>query len=167
MREVAKAAGADAGRALGQADSAFASGRLQRADADAARMNVQGTPTITVKRGDGPERVLKASPLDAAAVQAELDRGAADEGRRDRRRARRPRHRDLPDRRALQRRRGVGTAAAFLSLAGLGFSAWLTYADVGVLHAICIWCVSPAVCTALLTALTVVRLLREPGMSLT
>ena len=77
LREVSQAAGVDASKALGQADSTFASGRLQRADADAARMNVQGTPTLTVKRGDGPERVLKASPLDAAAVQAELDREAA------------------------------------------------------------------------------------------
>ena len=77
LRDVAKAAGVDAGQAIGQADSAFASGRLQRADDDAARMNVQGTPTLTVKRGNGAERVLKASPLDAAAVQAELDREAA------------------------------------------------------------------------------------------
>jgi protein-disulfide isomerase len=77
LREVSKAAGVDASKALGQADSTFASSRLQRADADAARMNVQGTPTLTVKRGSGPERVLKASPLDAAAVQVELDREAA------------------------------------------------------------------------------------------
>ena len=77
LREVSKAAGVDASLALGQADSTFASSRLERADADAARMNVQGTPTLTVKRGNGPERVLKASPLDAAAVQAELDREAA------------------------------------------------------------------------------------------
>ena len=41
LRDVAKAAGVDAGPAIGQADSAFASGRLQRADADAARMNVR------------------------------------------------------------------------------------------------------------------------------
>ena len=72
LRDVAKAAGVDAGKAIGQADSAFATGRLERANADAARMDVQGTPTLTVKRGSGPERVLKASPLDAAAVQAEL-----------------------------------------------------------------------------------------------
>ena len=77
LREVSKAAGVDASGALGQADSTFASSRLERADADAAGMNVQGTPTLTVKRGNGPERVLKASPLDAAAVQAELDREAA------------------------------------------------------------------------------------------
>ncbi len=52
------------------------------------------------------------------------------------------------------------TAAAFLSLVGLGFSAWLTYVEVGVLRAICIWCVGSAVCTALLAALTVARMLR-------
>jgi uncharacterized membrane protein len=50
------------------------------------------------------------------------------------------------------------TAAAFLSIAGLGFSAWLTYVEVGVLHAICIWCVGSAICMALLTALTVGRM---------
>jgi protein-disulfide isomerase len=72
LRDVAKAAGVDAGKALGQADSSFATGRLERANADAARMSVQGTPTLTVRRAGGPERVLKASPLDAAAVQAEL-----------------------------------------------------------------------------------------------
>ena len=77
LREVSQAAGVDAGRAIGQEDSAFASARLQRADDDAARMNVQGTPTLTVKRGNGAERVLEASPLDAAAVQAELDREGA------------------------------------------------------------------------------------------
>ena len=52
------------------------------------------------------------------------------------------------------------TAAAFLSLAGLGFSAWLTYVEVGVLDAICIWCVGSAVCMLLLTVLTVLRMLR-------
>ena len=54
------------------------------------------------------------------------------------------------------------TAAAFLSLAGLGFSGWLTYVEVGVLNAICIWCVGSAICMALLSALTVGRLLRAP-----
>jgi len=77
LRDVSKAAGIDAGSALGQADSAFATARLRRADADATRIGVTGTPTLTVRRGSGPERVLAASPLDAAAVQAELDRKAA------------------------------------------------------------------------------------------
>ena len=56
------------------------------------------------------------------------------------------------------------TAATFLSLAGLAFSGWLTYVEVGILDAICIWCVGSAICMALLTVLTVARLLRaEPG----
>ena len=46
------------------------------------------------------------------------------------------------------------TAAAFLSLAGLAFSVWLTYVEVGILDAICIWCVGSAICMALLAALT-------------
>ena len=54
------------------------------------------------------------------------------------------------------------TGAAFLSLAGLGFSAWLTYVEIGVLHAICIWCVGSAVCMALLSVLTVRRMLSAP-----
>jgi uncharacterized membrane protein len=56
------------------------------------------------------------------------------------------------------------TAAAFLSLAGLAFSGWLTYVEVGILNAICIWCVGSAICMALLTVLTVARMLRaEPA----
>jgi protein-disulfide isomerase len=72
LRDVAKAAGVDASKALGQADSAFAAKRLERANADAARMGVQGTPTLTVTPAGGAERVLRASPLDPGAVQAEL-----------------------------------------------------------------------------------------------
>jgi uncharacterized membrane protein len=56
------------------------------------------------------------------------------------------------------------TATAFLALAGLGFSAWLTWVEVGVLHAICIWCVGSALCMAALAALSVTRLL-EDGVS--
>ncbi len=54
------------------------------------------------------------------------------------------------------------SAAAFLSLAGLGFSAWLTYVEVGVLDAVCVWCVGSAVCMALLSAITVRRLMSVP-----
>jgi uncharacterized membrane protein len=53
-------------------------------------------------------------------------------------------------------------AGAFVALAGLGFSAWLTYVEVGVLHAICIWCVGSALCMAAVAALAVARLL-EPA----
>jgi len=63
---------------------------------------------------------------------------------------------------------GWRTAAAFLSLAGLAFSGWLTYVEVGILNAICIWCVGSAVCMALLSVLTTVRLLRaEPAGAVT
>lgn len=50
-------------------------------------------------------------------------------------------------------------ATAFLSLAGLGFSLWLTWVEVGVLHAICIWCVGSAICMAVLAALSVARVM--------
>jgi protein-disulfide isomerase len=76
LREVARTAGVDAGRALRAQDSAFATGRLARANADASRLGVSGTPTLTVRRADGAERILAASPLDAAAVGAEIDREA-------------------------------------------------------------------------------------------
>jgi protein-disulfide isomerase len=73
LREVAKSAGVEGDAALRQADSAPAVRRLSRADADAARVGVTGTPTLTVRRGDGPERILPANPLDPAAVTAALD----------------------------------------------------------------------------------------------
>jgi uncharacterized membrane protein len=55
------------------------------------------------------------------------------------------------------------TAAAFLSLAGFGFSAWLTYVEVARLDAICIWCVGSAVCMTLLAGLSTVRLVAAPA----
>jgi uncharacterized membrane protein len=54
------------------------------------------------------------------------------------------------------------TLAAFLSLGGFGFSAWLTYTEVAKLHAICPWCVASAVCMTLLAGLSAVRLLAAP-----
>jgi uncharacterized membrane protein len=60
---------------------------------------------------------------------------------------------------------GWRTAGAFLALAGLGFSAWLTWVEVGVLDAICIWCVGSALCMAALASLTVMRMIgpRQPA----
>ena len=55
------------------------------------------------------------------------------------------------------------TAAAFLSLAGFGFSAWLTYVEVAKLDAICIWCVGSAICMTLLAGLSAVRLVAAPA----
>jgi protein-disulfide isomerase len=74
LAEVSRAAGVDAKPATAQADSAFASGRLERANADATRLGINGTPTLTVRVGDGPERVLAADPLDPASVSAALDK---------------------------------------------------------------------------------------------
>jgi uncharacterized membrane protein len=54
------------------------------------------------------------------------------------------------------------TAAAFLSMAGFGFSAWLTYTEVAKLHAICPWCVASAICMTLLAGLSAARLLAAP-----
>ena len=58
------------------------------------------------------------------------------------------------------------TAVAFLSLAGFGFSAWLTYVEVAKLDAICIWCVGSAVCMTILAVLSVARVLSAPPPAL-
>jgi len=49
----------------------------------------------------------------------------------------------------------VGEAAV-----GVLFSAWLTYLELGVIHAICIWCVTSA-CIVTLILLTAIAYLRE------
>jgi uncharacterized membrane protein len=54
------------------------------------------------------------------------------------------------------------SAAAFLSILGFGFSAWLTYTEIAIIDAICIWCVGSAICMTIPTALTVARALRVP-----
>jgi protein-disulfide isomerase len=77
LREVAQAAGVDAGAALAQADSAFATKRLERANADAARLGIASTPTLTVRTGGGAEHLLDANALDPASVAAALAREAA------------------------------------------------------------------------------------------
>ena len=51
------------------------------------------------------------------------------------------------------------SVAAFLSIVGFGFSAWLTYTELALINAICIWCVGSAICMTILTALTVSRVL--------
>ena len=50
-------------------------------------------------------------------------------------------------------------AAAFLSLVGFGFSAWLTYVEVHKIDAICQWCVASAVIMTALAVVSVARLL--------
>ncbi len=54
------------------------------------------------------------------------------------------------------------TVTAFLSLAGFGFSCWLTYVEIVRLDAICIWCVGSAICMTLLAVLSVTRMLGAP-----
>jgi uncharacterized membrane protein len=54
------------------------------------------------------------------------------------------------------------TATALVSLIGFGFSAWLTYAEIALIDAICIWCVASAICMTVLTVLSVVRMLVAP-----
>jgi uncharacterized membrane protein len=50
-------------------------------------------------------------------------------------------------------------ATAFFALAGLGFSLWLTWVEVGILHAVCIWCVGSALCMTALAGLSVARVM--------
>jgi len=52
------------------------------------------------------------------------------------------------------------SAAAFVALVGVGFSAWLTYVEVAKIEAICQWCVASAVVMTLLAIVSVIRLLR-------
>jgi uncharacterized membrane protein len=51
------------------------------------------------------------------------------------------------------------TVAALLALVGLGFSAYLTYRELFTIHAICQWCVASAIDMALLTVVSIVRML--------
>jgi uncharacterized membrane protein len=57
------------------------------------------------------------------------------------------------------------TLAAFVSLVGSGFSAWLTYVELAKLDAVCQWCVASALVMTALAGVSVARLLRaaEPG----
>jgi len=52
-------------------------------------------------------------------------------------------------------------AAAFLSLVGFGFSAWLTYVEIEKIEAICQWCVASAVIMTALALVSVARVLRD------
>ena len=58
-------------------------------------------------------------------------------------------------------RKAVQMGAAAMSIIGAGFSAWLTYVEIVVLHAICLWCSISAGMIALLVIATVVDLRRR------
>jgi protein-disulfide isomerase len=69
LRDIAKTAGVDAGKALEYADTAAAQKPLATANADAAALKIDGTPTFTVQRGDGPVKVVSADQLTAELAQ--------------------------------------------------------------------------------------------------
>lgn len=52
--------------------------------------------------------------------------------------------------------------AAFLTLVGVGFSGYLTYLELAVIHAVCQWCVASALVMAALAGVSIARLLRDP-----
>ena len=52
----------------------------------------------------------------------------------------------------------------FLTLVGVGFSAYLTYVELAVIHAICQWCVASAVVMAALAGVSICRVLRTPDV---
>jgi uncharacterized membrane protein len=56
------------------------------------------------------------------------------------------------------------TMTAFLALAGAGFSGWLTWVEVQILGAICIWCVASAVCMTALAGMSVTRMLQASAL---
>jgi uncharacterized membrane protein len=51
------------------------------------------------------------------------------------------------------------SVAAFLTLVGAGFSAWLTYVELVEIEAICQWCVASAVVMTALALVSVARML--------
>jgi uncharacterized membrane protein len=57
-------------------------------------------------------------------------------------------------------REPLRSLTAFIALGGFAFSSWLTYVEVAILDAICIWCVGSAFCMTLLAGLSVARVLR-------
>jgi len=71
LTDVAKAAGVDAKQALKYADSDASLQSLDQADAEAAALKVDSTPSFTVKRGDGTETVVAVGLED---LQAKLDK---------------------------------------------------------------------------------------------
>jgi uncharacterized membrane protein len=52
------------------------------------------------------------------------------------------------------------SVAAFLSLVGFGFSAWLTYVELVEIEAVCQWCVASALVMTALALVSVARVLR-------
>ena len=54
------------------------------------------------------------------------------------------------------------SVAAFVSLVGFGFSAWLTYVELVEIDAVCQWCVVSAILMTALAVVSVARVLSGP-----
>jgi protein-disulfide isomerase len=74
LRQVSAASGVNASAALGQADSAFADGRLSLANAEASKLGIDSTPTFTVARGDGPATVVGSGVLSEQTLGAAIEK---------------------------------------------------------------------------------------------
>ncbi len=58
-----------------------------------------------------------------------------------------------------------GSLAVFgISLAGVAFTAYLTWLEIYVIHAICPFCVASAVIISLIFILAIIRLIRQPAL---
>jgi uncharacterized membrane protein len=58
-----------------------------------------------------------------------------------------------------------GSLAIFgISLAGVAFSAYLTWLEIYVIHAICPFCVASAVIISLIFILAIIRLIKQPAL---
>jgi uncharacterized membrane protein len=58
-----------------------------------------------------------------------------------------------------------GSLAIFgISLAGVAFSAYLTWLEIYVIHAICPFCVASAIIISLIFILAIIRLIRQPAL---
>jgi uncharacterized membrane protein len=64
---------------------------------------------------------------------------------------------------ALLRGDGARMAGFVVSLAGFGFSVYLTYLELFIIDAICQWCVASALLMTVLFALNAVRMVRYVG----
>jgi protein-disulfide isomerase len=69
LRSVASASGVDATKALAFADGSTSQTPLARANAQAQKLGVNGTPTFVVQRGNGKPQVVSADKLAAALAQ--------------------------------------------------------------------------------------------------
>lgn len=73
IAKVARAAGADASKAIDQSNSHAAQAFIDLADSDAATLGVNATPTFTIASGDAAPKLLGSGVPDLAALRAAID----------------------------------------------------------------------------------------------